>query len=119
MEWVRTCSDLSVCLQDDSGSEVVLYQGLVRLGDAQLPGKPSPFDACPAAGPRATVVARYGDVLSFALKRHEFQNRRVSLVVPQWLASNDACLYVTHLEMGQLQQCHWIVLINRQVSRRR
>lgn len=59
---------MSVHLKDDSGSQVVEDQRLVRLGDAQLPRKPGAFDSGPTAGSSASVVPRYGYVLRFTLK---------------------------------------------------
>lgn len=75
-----TSSELSICLQDNSGPQVIHGQDLVSLCNAQLPGKSSVLDPGPAAGAGASVMARDDDVLSFALWSRD--NFMVNICVP-------------------------------------
>ena len=64
---IEAGANLPIRLDDHPGAEIIEDQGLVRLGHAQLPRQAGALDARPAAGARASVVSRDGQVLRLGL----------------------------------------------------
>ena len=81
---IKSGADLSIDLQDDSGTQVVEHKRLMRLSNAQLPRQSGVLDARPTAGTCSTIVARDGDVLCFALEPTKLDPR-----VPKLLYSDE------------------------------
>lgn len=62
-----TCSDLSISLEDNTRTGVIVDENLVSLRDAQLPWQSSALDARPGTSSRTTVVSRHDDVCCMRL----------------------------------------------------
>eukprot|EP00962_Isochrysis_galbana_P006459 scaffold1734_cov113-Isochrysis_galbana.AAC.26 len=59
--------ELPVGLQNDARAQPVEHEGLVRLGEAELPGQPGVLDARPRGGAGAAIAPRDDDVVRLGL----------------------------------------------------
>lgn len=92
---VLTCANLAIGLKNDLGTNVVVHEDLMGLGDAQFPGQARALDARPGAGSSAAVVPGDDDVCRVSLAGGQ---RGIRLGIISWKIIMDKQMQLQHTQ---------------------